>query len=98
LLTGRNSLYTAEKNPAAIPWGIIPDIVVEATGIFRAKESAKGGYGDHLKAGAKKVILTVPSKDAIDATIVLGVNDQRSENLNISAYQMPHVPQTASLP
>jgi len=44
--------------------------------VFRERESAKGGYGDHIKAGAKKVILTVPSKDAIDATIVLGVNDE----------------------
>jgi glyceraldehyde 3-phosphate dehydrogenase len=42
---------------------------------FASRESAKGGYGDHLKNGAKKVILTVPSKDDIDRTIVLGVND-----------------------
>jgi glyceraldehyde 3-phosphate dehydrogenase len=51
-------------------------VVVESTGVFREKESAKGGYGDHLKNGAKKVILTVPSKDTIDRTIVLGVNDE----------------------
>jgi glyceraldehyde 3-phosphate dehydrogenase len=75
IVDGKKIRVYAEKNPALIPWGIIPDVVVEATGIFRAKESPKGGYGDHLKAGAKKVILTVPSKDAIDATIVLGVND-----------------------
>jgi glyceraldehyde 3-phosphate dehydrogenase len=75
IIDGKKIRVYAEKNPALIPWGIIPDVVVEATGIFRAKESPKGGYGDHLKAGAKKVILTVPSKDAIDATIVLGVND-----------------------
>ena len=49
--------------------------MVEATGIFRSKESNKGGYGDHLKNGAKKVVLTVPSKDTIDRMIVLGVND-----------------------
>ncbi len=65
----------AERNPANIPWLETPDVVIESTGIFRAKESAKGGYGDHLKNGAKKVILTVPSKDEIDAMIVLGVND-----------------------
>ncbi len=75
IVDGKKYPVTAEKNPAAIKWAVIPDIVVEATGIFRAKESPKGGYGDHLKAGAKKVILTVPSKDAIDATVVLGVND-----------------------
>jgi glyceraldehyde 3-phosphate dehydrogenase len=50
--------------------------VIESTGVFRAKESAKGGYGDHLKNGAKKVILTVPAKDEIDNMIVLGVNNE----------------------
>ncbi|MFO7573673.1 MAG: type I glyceraldehyde-3-phosphate dehydrogenase [Bacteroidales bacterium] len=76
IVNGKKYPVTAEKNPASIPWSVIPDIVVEATGIFRDKESPKGGYGDHLKAGAKKVILTVPSKDAIDAMVVLGVNDE----------------------
>ena len=66
---------TAEKNPKIIPWGKTPDIVIESTGIFTKKESEKGGYGDHLKNGAKKVILTVPSKDEIDRMIVMGVND-----------------------
>ncbi len=66
---------TAERAPGNIPWAQAPDVVVEATGVFRSRESAKGGYGDHLKNGAKKVILTVPSKDTIDRTIVLGVND-----------------------
>ena len=41
----------------------IVQIVVESTGIFRTKESPKGGYADHIKAGAKKVVLTVPAKD-----------------------------------
>lgn len=67
---------TAERNPANIPWSKTPDVVVESTGVFRLKESPKGGYGDHLKNGAKKVILTVPAKDTIDNTIVLGVNDE----------------------
>ncbi len=66
---------TAETNPAIIPWSETPDVVVESTGVFREKESPKGGYGDHLKNGAKKVILTVPAKDKIDNTIVLGVNN-----------------------
>jgi glyceraldehyde 3-phosphate dehydrogenase len=61
--------------PINIPWAVTPDVVIEGTGVFRSKESNKGGYGDHLKTGAKKVILCVPSKDQIDATIVLGVND-----------------------
>jgi len=66
----------AERAPINIQWGEDPDVVIESTGVFRAKESAKGGYGDHLKNGAKKVILTVPAKDEIDRTIVLGVNNE----------------------
>jgi glyceraldehyde 3-phosphate dehydrogenase len=68
---------TAERMPIEIKWQKTPDVVIEATGIFRSKESNKGGYGDHLKNGAKKVILTVPAKDAIDNMIVLGVNDDQ---------------------
>jgi len=66
----------AEKSPASIPWKEKPDVVIESTGIFTSKESPKGGYGDHLKNGAKKVILTVPAKDTIDAMIVIGVNEK----------------------
>ena len=74
---------TAEKNPINIPWAETPDVVIEATGIFRSRESEKGGYGDHLKNGAKKVILTVPSKDEIDNMIVLGVNDNELKETDI---------------
>ncbi len=76
IVNGNNIPVSAERNPANIPWKETPDVVVEATGIFRSKEGSKGGYGDHIKNGAKKVILTVPSKDEIDNTIVLGVNDE----------------------
>lgn len=63
---------TAERDPAALPWKELGvDYVIEATGVFRKREQC----AMHLEAGAKKVILTVPSKDKIDATIVLGVND-----------------------
>lgn len=74
-VNGKRIPITAERSPINIKWAVTPDVVVESTGIFRSKESSKGGYGDHLKNGAKKVILCVPSKDQIDATIVLGVND-----------------------
>jgi len=76
VINGKTIKVLAVKSPAELPWkemGV--SIVVESTGIFREKESPKGGYGDHLKAGAKKVVLTVPAKDAIEATVVLGVND-----------------------
>jgi len=76
VINGKSIKVLATRNPADLPWkdmGV--KIAVEATGIFRKAESPKGGYADHLKAGAEKVLLTVPAKDDIDATIVLGVND-----------------------
>jgi len=75
VVNGQEIKVSAETKPIDIPWGDTPDVVVESTGIFRSKESSKGGYGDHLKNGAKKVVLTVPAKDDIDNMIVLGVND-----------------------
>jgi len=61
-----------QREPAKLPWkelGI--DVVVEATGRFRKREECAW----HLDAGAGRVILTVPAKDKIDATVVVGVND-----------------------
>ncbi len=78
IVNGRKYKVCAERSPLQIPWGKNPDIVIESTGVFTAKESPKGGYGDHLNNAnypAKKVILTVPAKDEIDNMIVLGVND-----------------------
>jgi glyceraldehyde 3-phosphate dehydrogenase len=73
MIAGRQSVaMIQQKDPAKLPWkemGI--DIVVEATGKFRSKEEC----ALHLQAGAGRVILTVPAKDEIDATIVFGVND-----------------------
>jgi glyceraldehyde 3-phosphate dehydrogenase len=77
VINGKAVKVLAVRNPAELPWkdmGV--EIVVESTGIFRTLSSPKGGYGDHLKAGAKRVILTVPAKDDIEATVVLGVNDE----------------------
>ncbi len=63
----------SESNPAELPWGEMEvDIVIEATGVFRTKEKLT----PHLDAGAGRVILTVPSKDEIDYTVVIGVNDE----------------------
>jgi glyceraldehyde 3-phosphate dehydrogenase len=76
IVNGVKVKVLSEKNPANIAWPVKPDVVIESTGIFTSKESPKGGYGDHLKNGAKKVILTVPAKDTIDAMIVLGVNEK----------------------
>jgi glyceraldehyde 3-phosphate dehydrogenase len=61
-----------ERDPAKLPWAELGvDVVVESTGVFRSREA----LNKHLDAGAKRVILTVPSKDPVDATVVLGVND-----------------------
>ncbi|MBW8040058.1 MAG: type I glyceraldehyde-3-phosphate dehydrogenase [Planctomycetes bacterium] len=76
VINGKEIKVLSVKNPAELPWkdmGV--KIVLESTGIFRTAESSRGGYADHIKAGAEKVILSVPAKDNIDATIVLGVND-----------------------
>ena len=76
VINGKSVKVLAVRNPAELPWkemGV--KIVLESTGIFRTAESPKGGYADHIKAGAEKVLLSVPAKDNIDATIVLGVND-----------------------
>jgi len=75
IVNGHKVFVTAERSPINIKWSQTPDVVIESTGVFTKKESEKGGYGDHLKNGAKKVILTVPAKDEIDNMIVLGVND-----------------------
>jgi glyceraldehyde 3-phosphate dehydrogenase len=77
IINGKTVKVVAVKNPAELPWKAMGvDIVVESTGIFTKASSEKGGYADHIKAGAKKVVLTVPAKDDIEATIVMGVNDK----------------------
>jgi glyceraldehyde 3-phosphate dehydrogenase len=78
VINGKAIKVLAVKNPAELPWkdmGV--KVVLESTGIFRTAESPKGGYADHLKAGAEKVVLSVPAKDKIEATIVLGVNGDK---------------------
>ena len=78
VINGKTIKVLAVRNPAELPWkdmGV--KIVLESTGLFRTASSPKGGYADHIKAGAEKVMLSVPAKDDIDATIVLGVNDEK---------------------
>jgi glyceraldehyde 3-phosphate dehydrogenase len=69
---GRRTAMSAERDPAAIPWGALGvDVVIESTGVFTRREQ----MAKHLAGGAKKVILTVPASDEIDATVVMGVNE-----------------------
>ena len=66
-------VMTEHRDPAEIPWAALGvQIVVESTGVFRDRASLE----KHLKAGAQKVVLTVPAKDEIDATVVMGVNEE----------------------
>lgn len=67
------------RNPAELPWADLKvDVVIESTGIFTSRGDANSpGYGTHLAAGAKKVVLSAPAKDSPDLTCVLGVNDDQ---------------------
>lgn len=72
IVNGKAIKVLAERDPADLPWKALGvDIAVESTGVFRKREQ----IARHITAGARKVLLSVPAKDAIDATIVLGVND-----------------------
>jgi glyceraldehyde 3-phosphate dehydrogenase len=73
IVNGNKIKITAERDPSNLNWGELGvDVVVESTGVFRTQEACE----KHIEAGAKKVILTVPAKGDIDATVVLGVNDE----------------------
>ncbi len=62
----------SERDPSSLPWMSLGcDVIIESTGFFRDRASA----AKHLSAGAKKVVISAPAKDEVDATIVIGVND-----------------------
>lgn len=78
IVNGKEIKVIAERSPAKLPWGELGvDVAIESTGIFTKRSSEKGGYGDHLKAGARKVIISAPASDDPDLTVVLGVNDDQ---------------------
>jgi len=69
-----------ERDPSQLPWKDLDvDIVIESTGVFRDRASLQ----KHIDAGAKRVILTVPAKDKVDETVVLGVNDDQLDSDDI---------------
>jgi glyceraldehyde 3-phosphate dehydrogenase len=73
IVDGKEIKVFAERDPGLLPWGELGiDVVIEATGLFTAKEKAS----KHITAGAKKVVISAPAKNE-DITIVLGVNEDK---------------------
>jgi glyceraldehyde 3-phosphate dehydrogenase len=71
IVDGRRVVTFREREPERLPWSELGvDLVIEATGKLRTRDAASG----HLKAGARRVLISAPGKD-VDATIVRGVND-----------------------
>ena len=104
VINGKNIKVFNEKDPANSPWKDLGvEIVIESTGIFTDAigDPAKGkaGANAHLKAGAKKVIISAPSKNE-DITIVMGVNDDQYDPAkhNIVSNASQHPQSRARLP
>ena len=79
VVNGKPIRVFEERNPGNLPWGDHGvDVVVESTGVFRNRANGdKPGYDSHLTAGARKVVISAPAKDAPDLTCVMGVNDDQ---------------------
>ncbi len=79
IVNGKKIRALAQKDPRQLPWGDLgAEVVVDSTGVFRGRAKGdKPGYDSHLAAGAKKVIISAPAKDAPDLTCVIGVNDDK---------------------
>lgn len=86
LINSKSVKFLSNKEPKDLPWGDLGiDVVVESTGFFTKFESAKA----HIDAGAKRVVITAPVKDApadeTQATILMGINDEKLEKCIISS-------------
>ncbi len=83
-INGKDVKVLSEKDPEKLPWGDLGiDVVLESTGFFRDRE----GASKHLKAGAKKVLISAPAKEP-DVTIVIGVNDSDYDKENHKIISM----------
>jgi glyceraldehyde 3-phosphate dehydrogenase len=84
---GNEVVYVSEKDPANLPWGKMKiDVVVESTGFFTSADKASA----HLKAGAKRVVISAPSKDEIgaamqSATILMGLNEDKFSSSKVTS-------------
>lgn len=86
IVDGKSIKFLSNKEPKDLPWGDLGiDVVVESTGFFTKFESAKA----HIDAGAKRVVITAPVKDApadeTQATILMGINDEKLQKCIISS-------------
>lgn len=85
IIDGKEVLFFQEKDPLKLPWADLEiDIVIEATGVFESYEKAK----IHLQAGAKRVIITAPSKDSdgvLGKTVLVGVNEEEAKFVNLTS-------------
>jgi glyceraldehyde 3-phosphate dehydrogenase len=85
IVGGKAIRILKERDPAKLPWGDLKvDVALESSGVFTSREGLdkktgqpKAGYDTHLKAGARRVVLSAPAKDKPDLTCVLGVNDDK---------------------
>ncbi|GAB4147209.1 MAG: type I glyceraldehyde-3-phosphate dehydrogenase [Planctomycetaceae bacterium] len=79
IVNGKKIKVCAERDPRNLPWGDLGvEVALESTGFFTNRESESGpGYDSHLSAGARKVVISAPAKDAPDLTCVMGVNDDQ---------------------
>jgi glyceraldehyde 3-phosphate dehydrogenase len=87
IIDGKKVLFLSEKEPQNLPWKDLDiDVVVESTGFFATYE----GSSLHLKAGAKRVVVSAPIKgepkdDIIGATVLMGLNEEKLETCDISS-------------
>ncbi|MEK7147282.1 MAG: glyceraldehyde 3-phosphate dehydrogenase NAD-binding domain-containing protein, partial [Patescibacteria group bacterium] len=86
IVNGRTVIFLSEKEPTKLPWGKLDiDVVVESTGLFTSFEKARV----HITAGAKKVVISAPAKDApkddSEATVLLGINEEKLTKCKISS-------------
>ena len=79
IVNGKKIRVFEERDPGKLPWADLKvDVVLESTGMFVGRAAGgKPGYDSHITAGARKVVLSAPAKDAVDLTVVLGVNHDK---------------------
>lgn len=79
-IAGNKIQFYQQKDPANLPWAALGvDVVIESTGVFLTSELAKA----HIKAGAKKVVLSAPAKDDLTPTYLIGVNEDQYQGEEI---------------